>query len=389
MKSSSLLGLCCGGMVCVAIGVNLPPVYLTTFDTVFGGLNEEQLGRIPAFMFVGVVAGILLSGPLADRFGVRFFTIAGMALAALGLFLIAAARGYGMLLCAAVVSGLGAGIIDMAMSPIVSAVCGDWRAAALNRLHGFYCLGGVGTVIATTAALRFGVSWRVVAAALALIPMALLVGFVLSPLPPLVHPDHAREGLRRLVRRPRFLLALAAIALAGAAEAGIMQWLPAYSERELGYGKAGGAAMLVAFSVAMAGGRFLASHRLHRVNAHGIMLGSAVLCTVLYLLGSLLVLPRPALAACILVGLACSALWPTNLAVTADCFPQGGASLFALLAGVGNIGCLVMPWGIGIVAESAGLRLGLLAGTLAPLLLIFVAAAAWRADRRDGQARPA
>lgn len=105
-------------MLCAAIGVNLLPVYLTTFDTAFGGLTEEQLGRIPAFMFAGVVAGILLSGPLADRFGVRLFTMAGMALAASGLLLMAAATGYPALLAAGTVSGLGAGIIDMAMSPI-------------------------------------------------------------------------------------------------------------------------------------------------------------------------------------------------------------------------------------------------------------------------------
>ncbi len=315
-------------MVCVAIGVNLMPVYLTTFDTVFGGLNEEQLGRIPAFMFAGVVAGILLSGPLADRFGVRFFTIAGMALAALGLLLIAAAGGYGMLLAAGVVSGLGAGIIDMAMSPIVSVVCADRRATALNRLHGFYCLGGVATVIVASVALKLGVPWRMVAAVMTLIPLALLAGFAFSPLPPLVHPDHTREGLRRLVRQPRFLFAMAAIVLAGATEAGIMQWLPAYAERGLGYSKAAGAAMLVAFSLFMAAGRFLAAHRLGRVDPHSIMFGSAVLCTVLYLIGSLLTLPYPALAACVLVGFACSALWPTNLAVPVC--PARGAGQFRL-----------------------------------------------------------
>ncbi len=375
-------------MVCVAIGVNLLPVYLTTFDTIFGGLNEEQLGRIPAFMFAGVVAGILVSGPLADRFGVRFFTMAGMALAALGLLLMASARGYPMLLAAGVVSGLGAGIIDMAMSPIVSVACPDCRAAALNWLHGFYCIGGVGTVLVALAALHLGLSWRLVASGMSMVPMLLFAGFALSPMPPLVHPEHERDGLRRLMRRPRFLLAVTAIVLAGATEAGIMQWLPAYSERELGYSKAAGAAMLVAFSLAMAIGRLLAAHRLNRFNPHGIMLGAALVCTCLYLFGGLLTRPQPALAACILVGFACSPLWPTNLALTADRFPQGGASLFAVLAGLGNFGCLVMPWGIGIVAESAGLRLGLLAGTLVPLALVFVAVAAWKADRRDGQARP-
>ncbi len=382
MKLSYLISLCHGGMICVAIGVNLMPVYLTTFAATFGGLNEEQLGRIPAFMFAGVVAGILLSGPLADRFGVRFFTVSGMAVAALGLILMSAARGYGALLAAGTVSGLGAGILDMAMSPIVSAVCPDRRTAALNHLHAYYCIGGVGTVLAATAGLHFGVSWRFVAAIMTLIPLALLVAFALVPLPPLVHPDHTREGLRRLLRQPRFLLALAIIALAGATEAGIMQWLPAYSERVLGYDKAAAGAFLILFSLGMAGGRMLASHRLNRLGPYALLIFPGAFCIILYLLGSLLTLPLPALSACVLVGLGCSVLWPTSLSNTADRFPRGGASLFAVLAGTGNIGCLVMPWIIGLVAEGSNMRTGLLAGTLAPLLLLLLTATAWVADRR-------
>ena len=387
MKPSHILGLFYDGMVCVAIGVNLVPVYFTTFASVFGGLNEEQLGRIPALMFAGVVAGILLSGPLADRFGARFFTVGGMALAALGLILISAATGYGMLLAAGLVSGLGAGILDMVMSPIVSAVCPDRRAAALNRLHAYFCIGGVGTVLVAAAGLHFGVSWRLVATGLAVIPLALLVGFAVAPLPPLVHPDHTREGLRLLVRRPRFLVALAVIALAGATEAGMSQWLPAYSERVLGYGKTSSGAALVAFSLAMAVGRLLAS-RLQRLSPYAMLLIPAALSVVLYLLGSLLPVPSLALASCILVGLACSVLWPTNLGVTADHFPRGGASMFALLAGFGNIGCLVMPWIVGFVAEHTSLRTGLLVGALAPVLLLLAGTAAWAADRRNARVSP-
>lgn len=382
MKPSYLISLCHGGMICVAIGVNLLPVYLTTFAVTFGGLNEEQLGRIPAFMFAGVVAGILLSGPLADRFGMRLFTVSGMAIAALGLILMAAAQGYGALLAAGTVSGLGAGILDMAMSPLVSAACPDRRTAALNRLHAYFCIGAIATALAATASLRLGISWRFLATVMALVPLVLLIAFIFVPLPPLLHPGHAREGLRRLLRQPRFLLALAIIALAGATEAGIAQWLPAYSERVLGYDKAVGGVALIAFSLTMAGGRLLAAHRLNRMGPYVLLLVPGTFCVVVYLLGTLLTSPLPALAACVLVGLGCSVLWPTSLSVTADRFPRGGASLFALLAGVGNIGCLIAPWIIGLVAESSSLRIGLLAGTLAPLMLFLLASAAWATDRK-------
>lgn len=380
MRSSYLLGLCYGGMVTVAIGVNLLPVYFTTFSSDFGGLNEEQLGRISAFMFAGIVMGILISGPLADRFGVRFFTTLGAAVSAAGLLLISAASDYNLLLAAGVVSGLGAGILDMIMSPIVSAVCANRRAIALNRLHAFYCLGAVGTVLAASASMYLGVSWRLVSASMAVVPLALLVGFAVVPLPPLVHPDFTRDGLRLLMRRPRFLLALAAIALIGATEAGMSQWLPAYSERDLGYDRASSGAILVAFSVAMASGRILASHRTNRLNPHVVLFVAGIICFGCYLSCTLSPIPLLALAASVLLGFACGPLWPTELAITADRFPHGGASMFALLAGSGNFGCLVMPWIIGMVAESTSLRTGLLAGSLAPLALLVILAAVWSID---------
>ncbi|HNR37151.1 MAG TPA: MFS transporter, partial [Candidatus Hydrogenedentes bacterium] len=82
-----------------------------------------------------------------------------------------------------------------------------------------------------------------------------------------------------------------------------------------------------------------------------------------------------ALAACILTGWAVSCLWPTTLGLVADRFPHGGASMFALLAGLGNSGCIVMPWVIGFVAEHSQLRLGLATTVLCPLAIIVLLAA--------------
>ena len=62
--------LCYAAMVCLAIAVNLMPIFLTTVRVELGGragLSGEQLGRISAVTFAGLVGGILFTGPLADR----------------------------------------------------------------------------------------------------------------------------------------------------------------------------------------------------------------------------------------------------------------------------------------------------------------------------------
>jgi hypothetical protein len=58
--------LCYAAMVCLAIAVNLMPIFLTTLRVNLGGragLTGEQLGRISAITFAGLVGGILFTGP--------------------------------------------------------------------------------------------------------------------------------------------------------------------------------------------------------------------------------------------------------------------------------------------------------------------------------------
>ena|ERR1700756_851039 len=52
------LALCYAGMLCLAIAVNLMPILLTTVRVDLGGkavLTDEQLGRISALTFAGIV----------------------------------------------------------------------------------------------------------------------------------------------------------------------------------------------------------------------------------------------------------------------------------------------------------------------------------------------
>ncbi len=84
-QARKLTWLCYGAMMCLAIGLNLLPVFLTTLSEVYGGaagLSGERLGRLGAAAFGGLVVGILATGPLADRWGAKPFAQLGNALIA-------------------------------------------------------------------------------------------------------------------------------------------------------------------------------------------------------------------------------------------------------------------------------------------------------------------
>jgi fucose permease len=96
----------------------------------------------------------------------------------LGLLLTAWSPTYAILLWANFVLGFGAGVLDMVLSPIVSAINPESRSASMNWLHSFYCVGATLTVMAGTIALQCNVSWRM--ACLLLIPLPALLIFALG-----------------------------------------------------------------------------------------------------------------------------------------------------------------------------------------------------------------
>src|SRR4051794_36015102 len=299
--------LCYLAMVSLAVAVNLLPVFLTSLSPTLaraaGGLTDEQLGRIGAVTFAGLVTAILLTGPLADRLGGLWFAVGGNVLIAAGLLLLGLAPGYRAVLLASFVMGFGAGALDMILRPIVSALRPERRTVAMNLLHSFYCIGAVATILAGAAALRAGVGWRVVSLGLVPMPVLVGIGFLgLRRLPPLVGAGEVRTPVASLLRRPFFLVTLAAIFLGGATELGFAYWLPAYAEKSLGFSRWTAGMAFLGFSSGMAVGRLGIALLPHRIGPIRLMLACCAVTLVLFLLACFAPSPSVAFSACVLAG---------------------------------------------------------------------------------------
>jgi fucose permease len=368
------LTLCDLAMTCLAIAINLLPVFLTTLSHDLGGatgLTNEQLGRIGAVTFAGVLIGIAGAGPLADRWGAKPFAVGGNGLIALGLVALSIAPGYQMVLLACLVMGIGAGALDMVLSPIVSALRPHRRTVAMNLLHSFYCTGAVATILLGTIAIRMGISWRALALGLVAMPLVVGLSFVALPLPPLVQAGEERTPMRSLMRQPFFRLALIAIFLGGATELGMAYWLPAYAEKSLNFSAWTAGIAFVGFSLAMTVGRLMIA-LMQNIRPIPLMLICCIGSVVLFLSASFSPWNTVALGSCVLAGLAGSSLWPSTLAVAADRYPHGGATMFGVLGALGNLGGIFMPWLVGVVADHSSLRWGLATAALCPLTMIAV-----------------
>jgi fucose permease len=360
-------------MATVAIALNFLPVCLPVLRLGIGPgivLSKEQLGRIAAMAFVGMVAGLLVSGPLANRLAARWFTTAGNFVLCAGLVVMGLSHSYAAVLMAAAMMGLGGGILDLVLSPIVCAFEPHRRAQAMNWLHSCFCLGTVLVVLGATVAFARSWSWHRVTFAMAVLPAVVAVAFLFVGHPDLRRAKAERLPVGRLLGDRYFLIALGAIFLAGGAEMGVAQWLPAYAELELGFSRWVGGTALLGFSLAMALGRMGAGIISARVPVQRLMAWSCGAAALSILLAGTSPRPGLSLGASIFAGFATSCLWPSTLGLAADRFPLAGASLFGVLAAIGNLGGVLVPWTIGIIGDSRSLGLGLAASALCPILIL-------------------
>lgn len=367
-----LTGLCYAAMMSLAIGLNLLPVFLNSLRHSFGTtlLTLEELGRLGALAFAGLCVGIVATGPFVDRWGAKLFVQIGNALIAFSLVGMIFVPSYAALGFAVFVLGLGAGILDMVLSPVVAALNPDKRSSSMNWLHSFYCVGAVVTITAGTLVLQMGWGWRTACLVLLPLPLALFAIFSRMTFPSIVSDEEGRTNFGAILKEKWFLGAMVAIFLGGATELGMAQWLPAYAETALGFPQWISGAGLLFFSVAMAAGRMVVGAFGTKLNPFQTMAWGCGSSVVLFLAGSFLPIYSLALAACVLAGFTGSCLWPTMLAVTADRYPNGGASMFGALAALGNAGGIFMPWMVGWIAGIYDLHLGLAVSAVAPLLML-------------------
>lgn len=360
------------GYVVQAVVNNLAPLLFVVFHTAYD-VPVAQLGALAALNFGVQLVTDLVAMRVVDRIGYRRPLVLAHALAVAGLVLLAVLPGvlgspFLGLCLAVVVYGVGGGLLEVLVSPVVEHLPSppESKAAGMALLHSFYCWGQLAVVVGTTALLAvLGTDlWPVLPVLWALVPAANLVVLLRVPMPPTV-PDEHRTPVRRLLGTPLFLAALVLMTTGGAAELTVAQWSSFFAEQGTGVSKQVGDLVGPGlFALLMGLGRFAYGMWGQAVPLRPLLAGSGVAAAVCYVVAATSPVPAVSLVACALCGLAVALLWPGTFSLTSARFPLGGAAMFALLALAGDAGGMLGPLGAGVLA---GLADGPLAG-LADLL---------------------
>lgn len=392
----STLRACCLGYVTQAAVVNLAPLLFVIFQQRYG-LSFTMIGSLVLFNFVVQLTVDAVAIKFVDRIGYRASVMIAHGFSAAGLLLLGilphVMPAYAGMLVAVFLYAIGGGLIEVLISPIVDSLPGDAKASTMSLLHSFYSWGQVVVVALSTLLLQIiGHSlWFILPMLWAILPFANLFYFLRVPLIPPVE-DGQRMPLKKLLTSRIFVVAMLLMVCSGAAEQAMSQWASLFAETGLGISKVVGDLLgPCIFAVMMGIGRTLYGIRGQQLNLQSALSVSAVLCIVSYLLTALVPIPAVALLGCALCGLSVSLMWPGMLSLSSAGYPTGGTAMFAILALCGDLGCSAGPWLTGFVSDAAqkssvivnwgadmgnapaqtGLKVGMLAAILFPLVMLF------------------
>ncbi len=359
-----------------AIVNNFSPLLFATYSRDFN-ISLDQITMLVSFNFIIQMLVDILGAGYADKIGYRRGIIiahifSAIGIAGLGIFPYILPKFVGLLV-ATVFCALGSGFIEVLASPIVEALPTDEKSSAMSLLHSFYCWGHLAIVLLSTLYFTlFGAeNWRILAGLWALVPAVNCVSFIFVPINSY---SEGREtaSIGNLFKLFDFRLFLLLMICAGAAEQSIAQWASLFAETGLGVSKTLGDLLgPCLFGLMMAISRTIYGAVGAKLNLERVMTICAVGMVGGYVLTFAAPIPIVSLIGCALIGLFVGIYWPGTLSLATRKLPQGGTSMFALLALAGDVGCTSGPGLIGLISGrisgDMSMKIGILSAAIFPI----------------------
>lgn len=352
----STLRACYLGYITQSIVVNLAPIFFVIFKDSYG-LSTSQIGTIVFTLFIVQLLIDIISAGAIDRIGYRACAIAAHIFAGAGILLLGilprVMDNFAGIMIAEIIAAVGAGIIEVLISPIVDLLPAESKSSSMSLLHAFYCWGQVAVVALSTITLVvIGTEyWYYIPMAWAIVPT---VGAVLFSFVPIPKPAAGGEESKpkKFLHTKFFVFAAFVMFAAAMSELSMSQWASYFAERGLGVNKVMGDLLgPCMFGVFMGVGRTLYGIHGGKLKLSAALTWCSVICFGGYLLTVFSPIPMLSLVGCAVTGFGVSLMWPGTLSLASEKIPGGGTSLFALLALFGDLGCSVGPWLTGVVSD--------------------------------------
>lgn len=371
-KYNKTVFACCISYVTQAIVANFAPLLFVQFSKQY----SVSLSQISLLIFICFGVQLIvdaIAAYLNDRIDHRKVAILSQVSAIIGIagftfFPRLLPSPFLGLIVAELFAGIGGGLMEVIISPIIEACPATNKTGRMSLLHSFYSWGQAITVLLTTVVLHLiGVeNWWVMALVWTAVPLTSIILFTFVPIPQASKENafdntslsENKSSFSGLFKTPLFYLFVVVMLCSGAAELSMAQWTSSFAETGLGVSKAIGDILgPCLFAITMGSARLIFA----RVSAHSgtvsFLILSSALCIASYLITALSPIPLIALFGCALCGFSVGAMWPGALSLAASRVSDSVAC-FALMAMAGDLGAMIGPAMTGAIAEALGGNIG-------------------------------
>ncbi len=370
---------CYLGYVVQGIINNINPLLFVTYQKRLN-VSIEAISVLIILNFGLQMAVDIVGAKYIDKIGHRLcmvmahvFTVLG--LAGISILPVVLPSPFVGLCIATVLNGIGGGLLEVLVSPIVEAVPGEEKEKAMSLLHSFYCWGCVAFISVSTLLLRvLGTdNWYFLPLIWMILPLINIVVFAKVPILRLVEEGH-QISIRKLFGLRAFPLLIVLMLCAGASEMGMSQWSSYFAEMGLRVDKTMGDLLGPCFFCILMGiVRTYFGRSEGKLNLYRFIKVSCFLCIASYLIAVFAPHPVLGLMGCGLCGLSIAIFWPGTFSIASKTCKAGGTAMFALLALAGDVGCAAGPQLVSLVSKllpGYGLKAGLLCAIVFPMTLL-------------------
>lgn len=370
---------CYIGYIVQGIINNVNPILFTIYSRKLG-ITLDRIGLLIAANFGVQITIDLIAAKYVDKVGYRICMVCAHIFAAIGLLGIGYSSRLGDyafvgIFLSTMLNGIGGGLLEVLVSPIVEAAPSQEKDKAMSLLHSFYCWGCVGFIAISTGMLHFmgENNWNMLPILWAVIPLFNSIAFLYVPVGVLVEEEE-RISIKVLFRQKIFWQLVLLMVCAGASEMAMSQWASYFAENGLSVSKQMGDIFGACFFCFMMGvSRLFYGRSGEKIHLQHFMLYSCLLCVVGY--GITIFSPYAILGliGCGICGLSVGILWPGSFSIAAKECKAGGTALFAILALAGDLGCITGPEVVSLIATAFpkyGLQAGLLVAIAFPVLML-------------------
>jgi MFS transporter, FHS family, glucose/mannose:H+ symporter len=361
--AAACLGMLLFGIAFLSLGT------VSTFIQTKFSLTSAQAASLASSLPFGMLAGTLVFGPVADRFGYKYLLLVSTLLIIIALEQIAFAKGLFVLQVSFFLLGAGGGAINGATNALAADITSESKGARLSLLGVFFGIGALGMPLLLGILTKLWkyetiisfLGWAILIPAI----YFLLIRF---PEPKQKQGFPVRQGLA-LLREPLLILIGLVLFFESGLEGMVSNWTTTFlGNRNIPSDRALFA--LSAQVAALVAARFILAGLLKTKSPLQIL----YVCLAFIMGGSILLFFSThyalALFAMVLLGFGFAAGFPVMLGITGEKYPQLSGTAFSMVIIMALIGNTLLNYLTGMISDTFGIQ-------YFPLILVCCVLSMW------------